>query len=154
MPKANRVHSTSRRTASKIKNAASGVAHSEVIKQCTVYAQAIAAYKGGFYTDPTGNFDYAGAARGRMGSACLDKAQRALEKLTTLSRKKRPKSSGELFAEAKVVELLMKAATDSYPEPEETDFVQCFVKDVTRYLKQVVECERLATSSDRVGKSP
>jgi hypothetical protein len=79
MPKANRVHSTSRRTASKIKNAAPGVAHSEVIKQCTIYAQSIAAYKGGFYTDPTGNFDYAGAGRGRMGSACLDKAQRALE---------------------------------------------------------------------------
>jgi hypothetical protein len=109
--------------------------HSEIIKQCTIYAQATAAYHGGFRTDPTGDFDYAGSA---MGGAHLRKARRALEKLAALSREKRPITSVELFAEAKVMKLLMKAK-DNQPEPEETAYVQRFAKDVSRYLKQALK---------------
>jgi hypothetical protein len=109
---------------------------SEIIKQCTIYAQATAAYKGGFYTDPTGNFDYAGSKHKR---SYLNKARRALEKLTALSREKRPVTTAELYAEAKVAKLLMKLAVHTQPEPQESAFVRRFAKDATRYLEQTLK---------------
>jgi hypothetical protein len=109
---------------------------SNLIKQCMIYAQATAAYKGGFYTDPTGNFEHAGAEHGKMGGAYLDKAERALEKLAASSRKKRPITTAELLAEAKVMKLLMKTEARTNPEPEEADFVHRFTNDVAHYLEQ------------------
>jgi hypothetical protein len=109
---------------------------SEIIKQCTIYAQATAAYKGGFYTDPTGNFDYAGSKHKR---SYLNMARRPLEKLTALSREKRPITTAELYAEAKVAKLLMKLAVHTQPEARESAFVRRFTKDVTRYLEQALK---------------
>jgi hypothetical protein len=111
--------------------------HSEIIEQCTIYAQSTAAYKGGFYTDPTGDFDYAGSKHGKR--SYLAKAKRALKKLTALSREKQPITTAELFAEAKVAKLLMKLAVQTQPEPEESAFVRRFVKDATRHLEQALK---------------
>jgi hypothetical protein len=115
---------------------------SEIIRQCTIYAQSSAACKAGYYADPTGNFDYAGTGRGQMGSAYYDKAKRSLEKLVALSREKRPITADELFAEARVMNLLLKTEARTNPEPEESDFVQRFAKDVAHYLEQALECPR------------
>ena len=72
-----------------------------------------------------------------MGGAHLRKARRALENLVALSRENRPMTAAELLAEAKVMKLVMKSPNQ--PEPEESDFVKRFAKDVRRYLKQALK---------------
>jgi hypothetical protein len=115
---------------------------SAIIKQCTIYAQLSAAYEGGFYADPTGDFDYAGSGPGQIGSAYCDNKKRALEKLVALSREKRPITADELFAEARVINLLMKTDARSNPEPVESDFVRRFTKDVELFLNPLLACPR------------
>jgi hypothetical protein len=96
MTKANRVHSTPRRTAPKIEAKKTVEQHalseddgeergerSEIIEQCVVYAQSIAAYNAGFKVDHTGDMDNAGAQA--LGGPQLRKARRALHKLVALS---------------------------------------------------------------------
>jgi hypothetical protein len=39
--------------------------HSEIIEQCVIYAQSVAAYEAGFKVDSTGDFDYAGSGKGQ-----------------------------------------------------------------------------------------
>jgi hypothetical protein len=115
----------------------SSATHSEIIKQCTIYAQSSAAYEGGFYADTTGSSSYAGA--GEMGRPYSRGARRALVKLAALSREKRPITAAELSAEARVMKLLLKTEAANNPEPEESDFFERFVKDVVRYFKQAVQ---------------
>ena len=67
----------------------------------------------------------------------MRKARRALEKLIALGRENRPMTTAELLAEAKVMKLVMKSPNQ--PEPEESDFVKRFAKDVRRYLKQALK---------------
>ena len=109
MAKATRVPSTPQTDSS--------ATHSEIIKQCTIYAQSSAAYKAGFRTDKTSDFDFAGAGRGQMGHSYSRRAKHALVKLAALSREKRPISANELSAEAKVAKLLLKTEAGNNPEP-------------------------------------
>lgn len=134
MAKAKSVHSTPQ--------ADSSATHSEIIKQCTIYAQSSAAFKAGFRTDKTNHFDYAGAGRGQMGHSYSRRAKLALQKLAALSREKRPITTAELFAEASVMRLLQRTEAGTNPEPEESDFFERFTKDVVRYLKHASECSQ------------
>ena len=134
MAKATRVHSTPQTDSS--------ATHSEIIKQCTIYAQSSAAYKAGFRTDRTADWDYAGSGKRQMGHSYTRRAKHALVKLAALSREKQPITADELFAEANVMKLLLKTDARTNPEPQETDFLERFTKDVVRYFKQASECSR------------
>ena len=131
MAKATRVHSTPQSDSS--------ATHSEIIKQCTIYAQSSAAYKAGFRTDRTADWDYAGSGKRQMGHSYTRRAKHALVKLAALSREKQPITADELFAEATVMKLLLKTEAGISPEPEESDFIERFTKDVVRYFKQPSE---------------
>jgi hypothetical protein len=57
---------------------------SEIIEQCVIYAQSIAAYNAGFYVDSTDDFDYAGCGSNQHGHDHFRNAKRALIKLVAL----------------------------------------------------------------------
>ena len=133
MAQAKRVHSTPRKTASKIKvkkkktpTKKSGPKKSGIIEQCVIYAQSIAAYNAGFKVDPTGHFDHAGAHA--LGSEYLQRAAGALGKLVGLSPAfitgKPPLSREELFAKAGVLGIMTSPGGTFSPEPETDGAVQ------------------------------
>ena len=74
-----------------------------------------------------------------MGHSYTRRAKHALVKLAALSREKQPITADELFAEATVMKLLLKTEAGISPEPEESDFIERFTKDVVRYFKQPSE---------------
>jgi hypothetical protein len=108
--------------------------HSEIIKQCLIYAQSAAAYNAGFYVDPTGDFDYAGCGHSQLGRHHFRTAKQALIKLVSLARE--PKlSRDELFAEARVVRLLQNTDAKRSPEKHKAEFIKRFAQDVSQYLQ-------------------
>jgi hypothetical protein len=115
---------------------------SEIIEQCTVYAQSMAAYKAGFYTDPTGDFDYAGSGDRQLGAKHVEKARRTLLRLIAISEEKRPLSADELFALTRVLTLLQETDARTNPQKEESDYVEMFAKNVARFLKPKLECPK------------
>jgi hypothetical protein len=56
-------------------------ASSEIIRQCVIYVQSMAAYQAGFKVDLTGNFDHAGSGKGQPGRDHLRTADHALARL-------------------------------------------------------------------------
>jgi hypothetical protein len=108
---------------------------SEIIEQCLIYAQSIAAYNAGFYVDPTGDFDYAGCGSNQLGRQHFRNAKRALIKLVALGGGVPTLSRDELFAKARVVRLLQKTDAKRSPEKHEVEYVTRFAKDVSQYLQ-------------------
>src|SRR5947209_3248049 len=110
---------------------------SEIIEQCVVYVQSRAAYEAGFKADHTGEGDYAGAGA-KLGKRHLRKAQRALLRLITLiisptDRPGRPPlSKDELFAKARVLQVISMPKGD---DPVEGAYVRFFALEVEDYLR-------------------
>jgi hypothetical protein len=105
---------------------------SEIIEQCLIYAQSIAAYNAGFYVDPTGDFDYAGCGDSQLGRHHFRNAKRALIKLVALGEDVPAPSRDELFAKARVAHLLQGTDAKRNPEKHEAQYVIRLAKDVPR----------------------
>jgi hypothetical protein len=131
MTQAKRVHSTPRRTASKIKaklakskTVDSGL--SPIIEQCVIYVQCLAAYDAGFSIDVSGNSDYAGKGDH------LESAKRAMVKLLGLSPHARagaaPLTPAELFSKAAVLAAMIGLRKDHEPDHIETAYIRFFFR--------------------------
>src|SRR5450759_1962850 len=57
---------------------------SEIIRQCVIYVQSMAAYQAGFKVE-IGNFDHAGTGKGQLGRDYLRTADHALARLISPS---------------------------------------------------------------------
>jgi hypothetical protein len=108
---------------------------SEIIEQCVIYAQSIAAYNAGFNVDRTGDFDYAGCGSNQLGRHHFRNAKRALIKLVTLGGDVPALSRDELFTKARVARLLQTTDAKRNPEKHEAEYVRRFAKDVSQYLQ-------------------
>jgi hypothetical protein len=112
--------------------------HSEIIKQCTIYAQSMGAYRAGFKSDTTGNWDYAGAGTG--GARFLFKARKALCKLIALSTEctghVAPLTREELLAKASVMDMIVNNQEETEPDEIEGPYMRFFVAEVQTYLNQ------------------
>ena len=126
MTKATRVHSTPRRTASKIQSA------NETIEQCIIYVQQLASYQAGFKADGTGDFQYAAAGRE------IAKARRAMIRLIAISPHKTPGASPltavELKAKAAVLEAMYGLQKDEEPDEIELAYIRFFAGEVSDFL--------------------
>jgi hypothetical protein len=109
--------------------------HSEIVMQCTIYAQSIAAYEAGFYADRSLEGHYAGGRSG-PGHRHYNKAQRALLRLNVCAMKEVAMTDVELFAKTRVFILLMQQASRKGHSlvDEENVFLRLFGLEVERYL--------------------
>jgi hypothetical protein len=111
-------------------------AGSEIIRQCVIYVQSMAAYEAGFTVDLTGNWDHAGAGQDRLGGEHLAHADRALAKLIALSPSfvagRAPLSAAELFAKAGVLSVIwsQEGGETRSCEATETAYVRFFAREV------------------------
>lgn len=85
MPKANRVHSTPRKRASKTKPE-----QSAIIEQCVIYLQSKAAFVARFEGDATEDSNFAGSGKKSFGRDYFERADRAVQKLVDLSSAQSP----------------------------------------------------------------
>jgi hypothetical protein len=114
--------------------------HSEIVMQCTIYAQSIAAYEAGFYADRSLEGHYAGGRSG-PGARHYNNSQRALLKLNVLAMKETALTDVELFSKTRVFILLMKSASRKGHElvDEENVFLRLFGLEVERYVSLNIE---------------
>ena len=152
MPKANRVHSTPRKTAPKIqpvpakKSKEKGAARSEIIEQCVIYAQSIAAFQAGFKVDGSSDFDYAGSGKGQRGRRPARQAEHALLRLVALSSanyaEKPIPSREEMLAKAGVLSII-GMETDGFKHPEKMEgvYVRFFAQELEAHFKKAIEDE-------------
>ena len=108
---------------------------SEIIRQCVIYAQSIAAYQAGFEMDLTGNFDHAGSGKGQLGRDHLRTADHALARLVALSpafKGRAPLNEAELFAKAGVLSVIwsQEGGETRSCEATETAYVRFFAREV------------------------
>jgi len=107
---------------------------SKIIEQAVIYAQALAAYHAGFEVDPTGDSDYASKQHG------VKSAQKALEKLNSISPRKGPEkfesclSADELQAKAKVLGVLYGLKHSEEPNETEKEFIRLFAGEVLDFI--------------------
>ena len=106
--------------------------HSEIIKQCVIYVQLLAAYDAGFDVDHTGDSEYAG--KGRQ----LGKARRVLSKLIGLSPHCKagavPLNALELHAKAGVLAAMYGLRKHEHPDAIEQAYVRFFAGEVSDFL--------------------
>jgi hypothetical protein len=104
---------------------------SEIIEQCVVYAQSIAAHAAGFEADHTCNCDYAGANR------LLKKAKRAMIRLIALSPAHGsgpPLSALELRSKASVLGLMKGLENGDCLDEVEAAYIRIFAGEVQDFL--------------------
>jgi hypothetical protein len=119
-------------------------AGSEIIRQCVVHAQSVAAFKAGYAVDLSGDFDFAGVGKGQLGLAPASLADHALRRLVALSPEGNKRlSTAELFAKAKVLSLVMEAEGGNTRslEPDETAFVRFFAREVEAYCRHAEQAK-------------
>jgi hypothetical protein len=113
--------------------------HSEIIEQCVIYAQSIAAYEAGFKVDSSSDFDYAGGEKSRRGRRPLRQADRALFRLVALSSVndgERPRlSREEMRAKAGVLSII---GTREHEEIEGA-YIRSFAVELDDYFKEAIE---------------
>ena len=111
-------------------------AGSEIIRQCVIYVQSMAAFTAGFEVDPSGNFDHAGSGKGQLGRKHLSHADHALRRLVALSpaclERRRPLTPPELLAKAGVLSAMwaQEGGKTRSCEPFETAYVRFFAREV------------------------
>ena len=105
---------------------------SEIIEQCVIYVQHLAAYDAGFKVDHTPDSDH--ASKG----AQLKKAHRAMCKLIGLSPHARPGvpplSALELQAKAGVLTSMYGLRGHECPGPMEQTYIRFFAGEVSDFL--------------------
>jgi hypothetical protein len=117
---------------------------SEIIEQCVIYAQSIAAYQAGFKVDSSGEFDYAGSDKGQHGRRHCRQAERALLRLVELCPAKdgeRPLlSREEMRAKAGVLSIIGKNTTEfTITEKIEGAYIRCFALELDDYFREAIE---------------
>jgi hypothetical protein len=138
MTQADSVHSTSRRTASKIKARKpkakaneSEAARSKIIEQCVIYVQCAAAHDAAFLVDGTGDSEYVDGAN-------MKKSDRALVRLNALSSQKvseaPPLTALELYAKSKVLDAMYGLKRDAEPNEIELAYIRFFAGEVSDYF--------------------
>jgi hypothetical protein len=125
-------------------------AGSEIIRQCVIYAQSIAAYQAGFKVDLTGNFDHAGSGKGQLGRDHLRTADHALARLVALSPSfvegRAPLNAAELFAKAGVLSVIwsQEGGETRSCEVTETAYVRFFAREVEDFMRAQAATEKAA----------
>jgi hypothetical protein len=124
---------------------------SEIIRQCVIYVQSMAALKAGFAVD-TGNFAYAGCGPGELGSKQIRIADKALRQLIALSpafvEGHPPLTREELLAKAGVLAALweQEGGITRSCEANETAYVRFFAREVEDCMRVQAATERAVTS--------
>ena len=109
---------------------------SQVVRLCTIYAQSMAAYQAGFYTDTTGNADFAGDHGGEhsLGKKLYDQAETAMSDLNAI-RKPDALDHCSLIAKCRVLSLLVKTFDEGHSiDDVELEYVRGFALDVEQFL--------------------
>ena len=117
--------------------------HSEIIEQCVLYAQSIAAFHAGFKVDGTNDFDYAGSGKGQGGRRPVRHAERALLRLIALSSVNDTDnipSREEMLAKAGVLSII-GSQTNEFRSPEKMEgaYIRLFACEIDVYFKQAIE---------------
>lgn len=107
---------------------------SEIILNCVVYCQSMAAYHAGFKGDPTGNFEYAGSNT-TLGKRQLRTAKRALMRLIALADRA-PLSREEAQAKNGVLLIMTNSRGDFEPDPNVEIYVRFFALELKSYLQR------------------
>jgi hypothetical protein len=110
-------------------------ARSEIIEQCVIYVQAIAAFDAAFKADHTGDLEYASHNR------FMRKAHRAMVRLVALSpahSDRPPLSALELLAKAAVLENMVGLTKGEQPDEIETTYILNFAHEVGDYFGSIV----------------
>jgi hypothetical protein len=116
-------------------------AGSEIIRQCVIYVQAMAAFKAGFAADLTGNWDHCGSAKGQLGGHHLREAGLALRRLielgTAFVEGRAPLTHAELFAKANVLSVIwdQEGGKTRSCEADETAYVWFFAREVADHCQ-------------------
>jgi hypothetical protein len=125
----------------KRKAKANAAKRSEIIEQCVIYAQSIAAYQAGF--EATDDFDYAGCDKGQGGRRPFRQADRALLRLIALSAVNagdRLPTLEELAARTRVLSVIRKHTGDfTHPETIESSYICLFAGELEDYFKKSIE---------------
>jgi hypothetical protein len=105
---------------------------SEIIKQCVIYVQQLAAYDAGFKVDHTDDSDH--ASKGGQ----IKKARRAMLRLIGLSPHQRagaaPLTSLELHAKAGVLAAMYGLQRSECPDAIEKAYIRFFASEVSDFL--------------------
>jgi hypothetical protein len=105
---------------------------SEIIEQCVIYVQHLAAYDAGFSIDCTGEAEYCGKG------GQIRKARRAMCKLIGLSPHKTPGAAPltalELYAKAGVLAAMYGLRKDEEPNDDEAAYIRFFAGEVSDFL--------------------
>jgi hypothetical protein len=108
---------------------------SEIIEQCVIYVQQLAAYDAGFSVDRTGDADHCGKG------GQIKQAQRAMCKLVGLSPHKTPGAPPltalELYAKAGVLAAMYGLRKDEEPNEDEAAYIRFFAGEVLDFLTAV-----------------
>jgi hypothetical protein len=116
----------------KAKPIASAPEGSEIIAQCVIYVQYLAAYDAGFSVDRSGDADYAGNGRH------ISKARRAMSKLIGLSphlKEGAPSLTAlELYAKAGVLAAMYGLRKGEHPDEIEAAYTRFFAGEVSDFL--------------------
>jgi hypothetical protein len=129
-------------------------AGSEIVSECVIHAQSVAACKAGYEVDLSGDFDFAGVGKGQLGLVPFRRADQALRRLVALSPEG-TLSTAELFAKAKVLSLVMEAEGGNTRslEPDETAFVRFFAREVEAYCRRVEETKEAIDAENRFARA-
>ena len=125
-------------------------AGSEIIRQCVIYVQSMAAFQAGFKVDPTGYWDHAGAGKGQLGRDHVLAADRALARLLAVSPSfvegRAPLNAAELFAKAGVLSVIwsQEGGETRSCEVTETAYVGFFAREVEDFMRAQAATERAA----------
>jgi hypothetical protein len=105
---------------------------SEIIEQCVIYVQHLAAYDAGFSVDLTGDAEYCGKG------GQIKKARCAMCKLIGLSPHKTPGTASltalELYAKAGVLAAMYGLRKDEGPDEIEMAYIRFFAGEVSDFL--------------------
>jgi hypothetical protein len=116
---------------------------SEIIRQCVIYVQSMAAFQAGFKVDPTGYWDHAGSGKGQLGRDHVLAADHALARLVTLSpaEGRAPLNAAELFAKAGALSVMwaQEGGETRSCEVTETAYVRFFAREVEDFMRAQAE---------------
>jgi hypothetical protein len=116
---------------------------SEIIEQCVIYAQSVAAFQAGFKVDSTSDFDHAGSGKGQRGRRPVRQAKRALLRLIALSsvnKGDKVRSREEMLAKAGLLSII-GSQTNEFRSPEKFEgaYIRLFANEIEGYFKQAIE---------------
>jgi hypothetical protein len=118
---------------------------SEIIKNCVIYLQSIAAFKAGFDADDD-DLEIAGGYTGSPGREAQDRADRALSNLTRMissaNATDKPLSFFEMRSTAVTLGALIKYEAENEISGDALEFIDSFARHLVSYFKSVTDAAR------------